>query len=173
MTGVQRVEDDRVGRAFGRHHAELRRFAQRLVGDAEVGADLASEAFTRLVMADRAGRFPDAPRAWLFRVAGNLAASHGRRLAVRNRKEAAVRARATFETGASPEEDVILRERLEDLRRALDRLNGDARVALLLRAAGYDGRAIAERIGRSHAATRVLMSRTRGPLKRDLQAQRS
>jgi RNA polymerase sigma factor (sigma-70 family) len=166
-------DDDRVARAFSLHYAEVRGVVARVVGDADVASELTSESFVRLIIADQAGRFPDKPRAWLFRVATNLAASHGRHRSVETRAAAALEARYGSAPHESPEDGVLLRERLGELRHALDGVMGDGRVALLLSAEGYDGRAIASRIGRTDGATRTLLSRTRAPLRRALLAQQA
>ena len=61
----------------------------------------------------------------------------------------------------SPEAGVLSRERASTLDAALATLSADARSALLLSAQGFSGEEIATAIGRSHAATRTLLSRAR------------
>jgi RNA polymerase sigma factor (sigma-70 family) len=69
---------------FRRHRAELERFALRRLGNREAASDVVQDAFVRFasVFSDRANP-PELqnPRAFLFRVAGNLATDalrHGR-----------------------------------------------------------------------------------------------
>ncbi len=157
----------RTGEAYERHAAEVHGFLVRTVRDGEAAADLLADAFTRLLLEERAGRWPDQPRAWLYRVASNLSMSRGRRLVVATRVDRVLRARHDG-TSAAPEAEVLRRERRGDLDRALARLGADARTALLLAAAGFDGVTIASTIGRSAAATRTLMCRARLQLRDEL-----
>jgi DNA-directed RNA polymerase specialized sigma24 family protein len=71
----------------------------------------------------------------------------------------------------SAESDVIGRERATALEAALGRLSPDARSALLLSANGFSGEEIAGAIGRSHAATRALLTRARIRMRLELQEQ--
>jgi len=159
-----------VADAFGRHAPELRGYLTRAVRDGELAADLTGDAFARLVLADQAGRFPDQPRAWLFRVGINLASSHGRHRQVEIRVASSQRERFVHEPAPSAEQCVIGAERIAELHTMLDMVAGDGRKALLLSAAGYDGESIARQIGRTHGATRALMSRSRILLRRMLEA---
>lgn len=173
METVAPPQADRITCVFSAHEAEIRRFLNRLVRDAEISADLTAETFCRLVVAERAGRFPDQPRAWLYRVASNLATSHGRRRAIETRAMRRLQAQRSDGTAASAEEHVIRRERCAELETALTPIRGDGRLALLMSAAGFPGSAIAARTGRTHGATRTLLSRSRVPIRRRLAELRS
>lgn len=155
VAGVQ------TGEAYERHAAEINGFLVRTVRDSEAAADLLADTFTRLLLEERAGRWPDQPRAWLYRVASNLAMSRGRRLQVALRVDRVLQARYGDRVSDSPDLEVLRRERRGDLDRALALLGADARAALLLAAQGFDGATIAGMIGRSEAATRTLMCRAR------------
>lgn len=127
-------------------------------------AELTQEAFVRLIREEQAGRGPDQVRAWLFRVATNLAMSRARRRTVARRHEETL-GRQWFESINSQNESI----RRDDWRRArqvLDELPKDARTAVVLAAEGYTGREIATRIGRSEPATRTLLCRARDQLRR-------
>lgn len=162
MAGPQTSE------VYQRHAAEINGFLVRTVRDRETAADLLADAFTRLLLEERAGRWPNQPRAWLYRVASNLAMSRGRRLQVAARADRVLRARHVERVSDSPDAEVLRRERRGDLDRALALLGADARVALLLAAQGFDGVAIAATIGRSEAATRTLMCRARMRMRDEL-----
>lgn len=69
----------------------------------------------------------------------------------------------------SPEAGVLRRERRADLESLLESLPADARTALLLSRDGFTGTEIAVQIGRSHAATRSLLSRARVQLRLELE----
>ena len=61
-------------------------------------------------------------------------------------------------------------ERDAELHHALAGLSPDARAALLLAAEGFAGQEIAASIGRTEAATRTLMCRSRAQLRLVLEA---
>lgn len=161
VVGSRPVIGARTGEAFERLSGELHGFLVRTVRDQESAADLLADAFTRLLLEERQGRWPEQPRAWLYRVASNLAMSRGRHLQVVARVDRVLRGAYHEPREASPDVEVLRRERRGDLDRALDQLATDARTALLLAAQGFDGRAISEAIGRSELATRALMCRSR------------
>jgi len=148
--------------AWTDHHEELYGFLVRTTRDPEMAADLLCEAFLRLTREVRAERTPDNVRAWLYRVAGNLAVSRGRRIAAGLRW--LTRTMAAGRTAAvddPPEIHVLAQEGRAELVGTLDDLSPDARAALLLSAEGFSGAEIADAIGRSEAATRTLLCRTR------------
>ena len=60
---------------------ELFGFLVRSTRDEVAAEDLVQETFLRLTAEVRQGRVPDNVRAWLYRVASNLAISRGRRVA--------------------------------------------------------------------------------------------
>jgi RNA polymerase sigma factor (sigma-70 family) len=151
----------RTGDAYAQYAAEVNGYLVRVVRDPEAAADILADAFTRLVLEERAGRWPDQPRAWLYRVASNLAMSRGRHLQVAIRVDRVLRASQADRVADSPDAEVLRRERRGDLDRALANLGPDARAALLLAAQGFDGATIASTIGRTEAATRTLMCRSR------------
>ena len=162
------VAGAQTGEAYERHATEIYGFLVRTVRDADVAADLLADAFTKLLVEERGGRWPDQPRAWLYRVASNLAMSRGRRLQVAARVDRVLQARHRDRASDPPDIEVLRRERRGDLDRALARLPADARVALLLAAQGFDGATIAVTIGRSEAATRTLMCRSRLRMREEL-----
>lgn len=157
-----------TGDAYEQHAAEVHGFLVRTVRDGDVAADLLADAFTTLLVEERGGRWPDHPRAWLYRVASNLAMSRGRRLQAAARVDRALQARHQDRESASPDAEVLRRERRGDLDRALSLLGADARAALLLAAQDFDGATIAVTIGRTEAATRTLMCRSRMRLRDEL-----
>ena len=80
LTPVQvGVAGAQTGDAYGRFATEVHGFLVRTVRDDDVAADILADAFTALLVEERGGRWPDHPRAWLYRVASNLAMSRGRR----------------------------------------------------------------------------------------------
>ncbi len=68
--------------AYEQYREEIVRFLRVRTRDAEAAEDLTHETFLRLHREVIEGRGPTDPRAWLYRVAANLATSRGRRTAV-------------------------------------------------------------------------------------------
>jgi RNA polymerase sigma factor (sigma-70 family) len=157
--------------AFEEYHAELLSFLRRACRDDEAAEDLAQETFLRLAREVDAGRTPEHIRAWLYRVASNLVVSRARRAHTvvdwlrRHGPVASAEDRVP-----SPEEGLLRRERQGELETLMESLPADARTALLLSGQGFTGLEIAAAIGRSHAATRTLLTRTRINLRLALEA---
>ncbi len=147
--------------------AGLERYVRSLVRDPDDAADVCQEAFVRLVLAAREGRMPDAPGAWVHRVAHNLIVSEARR---RRTGERAAERLAEGGPIASTEDTIIRRERDRHLAAALGDASRDDRAAMLLAAEGYRAREIGQRLGRTELATRALLCRARGRLRAALAA---
>ena len=151
-----------IAAAFRDHSAAIQGTALRSTRDPEVAADVTQEAFLRLVAEAQAGRFPDNVGAWLYRTSANLIVSRARRAAVARRLAPRL---ARFDRPAEPDAIAVLQEQHHELHAALATLSAADRVALLMAANGATGEEIARRLGRSHAATRTLLSRARGRLR--------
>jgi len=161
-TGRAEVDDDRfVAEAFEAHRTELFSFLRRATNDAAAAEDLLQETFLRLTREARAGRRPDHLRGWLYQVAANLATSRGRRAAVALRWLRGLGSGAAATPFNPPEAGFIAQDRASSIERGLLGLGSDARTALLMAGHGFSGAEIAVAIGRSEAATRTLMSRSR------------
>ena len=163
-----------VASAYEAHHAEVFAFLSRATRDASAAADLLQETYLRLTNEARDGRAPLEVRAWLYRVASNLAISSGRRQTTARRwfgRNGSQEREAM--TAPSPEAGIVTREGVAEMERVLGGLSADARLALLLSSEGFAGEEIAESIGRSAAATRTLLARARARVRvrRELYAQ--
>lgn len=157
------VYADRIVAAYDEHQRSLYTFARAMLGDADLADDCVQDTFLRLVrIAEAAGDMPDNVGGWLHRVCTNVVMSQLRRRKVRNRIRSIVAPRPDV---PSAEETMVHRERHDRLRIHLDALAPDARMAVLLAAGGLTGRQIASALGRSEAATRVLISRARRRLR--------
>jgi len=162
--GVNRAAgaDALVVAAWTAHHAEIFAFLVRTTRDTVVAEDLLQEAFLRLTRETRAGRAPDNVRAWLYRVGANLATSRGRRVSCALRALVRIGSSGgTTRLDDAPETGYLQREGRAALVGALADLSPDARAALLMSSEGFSGAEIAAAIGRSDAATRTLLCRTR------------
>ncbi len=168
---ARRATDELVTAAYRAHQRELYSFALHGTRDPEAAEDLTQEAFVRLLREVADGHTPDNVRAWLYRVVANLIVSRGRRSTVADRWRSFLGQRD--ETHESPELLTLRRESNQGVRDALGDLSADARTALLLAASGFSGREIATTIGRTEAATRVLLCRARLQLRQRVEAAES
>ncbi len=132
---------DAVATAYDDHQPELYAFLLRTTRSPEAAEDLLQETFLRFGREVAAGRTPDNARAWLYRVATNLAVSRGRHLQVLDRFQ---RRPTTVTHADSAEVEVLRRER-----------------TAALAAQGFTGAEVAALLGRSESATRTMLCRAR------------
>ncbi len=139
---------------YAKHHASLFRYAQRLVGDADVAADVSQEAFVRLMEQSVA---PEKVKSWLFTVTTNL---------VRDRARTKDRHRRLLRRPAAkpdPPESLEKRaertERVAAVRAALEQLAPRDRKILLMREEGFRYAEIAEVIGVAESSVGTLLAR--------------
>jgi RNA polymerase sigma factor (sigma-70 family) len=139
------------------------RHLRYLTGDRELAEDLTQETFSRLyeLGPGQSGALRR-PRAWLLRVASNLAYNHFRGEKRRVAREEAVRERAPEGgedvTRSGPDVEDVL-----DVRRALAELEPRDRAALLLRHSGFSYLEIAEalEIAKSSVGTTLARAQQR------------
>ena len=145
------------GEVYRTSFEELFRFLHRKVWDPERARDLAQEAFVRALRHE-----PENPRAWLFRVASNLARDEARMVIRRKKHLALLRTEAEEKGGGpDPEERVLAKEEWDQLRSALNALNDRDREILLLWDAGLSYREIAEVTELSPGAVGTTLARAR------------
>lgn len=154
--------DAAVSAAFETHSAAVYGAALRATHDADVAADVMQEAFVRLLLEARAGRYPDHVAGWLHRTSTNVVISRARHESVARRCAPRL---AAGETTATPDEIAVRHEEEATLRAALEALPATDRAVLLLAASGVSGQEIADRTGKSHGATRVALCRARARLR--------
>jgi RNA polymerase sigma factor (sigma-70 family) len=139
-------------------YRELVRFLHRKVWDEDRAHDLAQEAFARGLDHD-----PDNPRAWLFRVAANLARDEARLVIRRKRHLTLLRGEAESTRAAvpPPSDEVERREEMQRVREVLDQLSERDREVLLLWDAGMNYKEIAEQTGLAPTAVGTTLARAR------------
>lgn len=138
--------------SFQEHYADLLRFLARRLGNVEHAADVAQDTYLRLATLSADDSIKE-PRAFLFRVAGNLAIdrlrSENRLSSLHAEEEAALE---LHDPAASPENSLLACEALAQLDEALGQLPDKARLALLLnRLEGLTHAQIAERLSVSES----------------------
>lgn len=166
-----------VARLFAEHHAALYRYLTRLTGDPDAAADAAQEAFVRLLTRSLPPPIPGAPgrtaagpdgetgghsaeRAWLYRVATNVALEQARTATRRRRLLAAAPGRAPLaDPPPAPDAALEAGERRARVAAALAVLPERDRAALLLREAGFAHREIGEAVGTTTGAVGTVIAR--------------
>ncbi len=145
------------GEVYRATFQDLVRFLHRKVWDLERARDLAQEVFVRALKHD-----PDQPRAWVFKVATNLARDEARTVIRRKRHLALLKTDAEAGDGvATPDEELASQERWAQVRRALDALSHRDREVLLLWDAGLNYREIADVMELSTGAVGTTLARAR------------
>lgn len=129
---------------YNHHHGWLYGWLRRRLGSAEDAADLAHDAFLRLLAGPAPARPLREPRAFLTTVAHGLVVNHWRRLEIERAYLDAL-AHQPQPLAPSPEDRALVLEALYEIDAMLQRLSERARRAFLL--AQLDGLTYAE-IGR-------------------------
>jgi len=149
---------------FLRHYAALLRVVGGIVGDAAAAEDVVQETFLRLY------RSPPQDnthiRAWLYRVAANLASNHLRRERRRAHREALQTSYAHANKGdADVEEKLVRDDEAFRVRAALARLSPRDRACLWLRYSGASYAEIAAALGIKRSAVGTVLARARARFK--------
>jgi RNA polymerase sigma factor (sigma-70 family) len=147
-----------VAAAYDTHAASIYGLALRATRDPELAADITQEAFLRLLTESQRGRYPDNVGGWLYRTSSNLIISRARRASVARRFAPRLVQR---DEPSGPDAIVLGNEQHRELGAALATLSVADRVALVMAAQGATGEEIARHLGRSHSATRTLLTRAR------------
>ena len=155
---VARAQADRAAFAapYDRHFAGVYGYCYRELGSAERAEDAAQQVFAQalgsLPRYREQGRF----RSWLYAIAHHVIAAQRRA----DRADASLDALPEVaDARASPEDQALGSLARGDLLAAVARLPADQRRVVALRIAGLKGREIAEVLGRSHEAVRMLQHR--------------
>jgi RNA polymerase sigma-70 factor (ECF subfamily) len=131
VTRLRRGERTAIGEAYAAHHAAVRAFARRLVGDEMAAEDIVHDVFVRLPDAVARFRGESPLRGFLIGVAANRARHHIR--AAMRRRRAMDRLAEREPGGVANPGELAMRRRLADrLTAALDELPLDQRVAFVL-----------------------------------------
>ena len=147
---------------FAAHQPGLLRYLSRAVGHREAARDLTQDVFVRIAGSDILPASDDERRAWIFRIARNLAIDHQRRQSVRHEETAPPRA----EGAVQPQQDTSLA--VNEALAALDPLDRD--VFLMREVAGLSYAEIAAACDLTVAAVRSRLHRARLELRDRLQA---
>ena len=144
--------------------ADLVRYLHRKVWDGERASDLAQEAFTRALQAEARGTVPENGRAFVFRIAANLARDEARLVVRRRRHLALLKVEAETAAEPDPAEELERTQREQAARAALDTLSDRDREVLLLWDAGMSYTEIAQQTGLAVGAIGTTLARARRKL---------
>lgn len=103
------------------------RFSYRLLGNPEEARDLTQETFFRLFQAMDGGPPIDNLKSWLYTVAANLCTNQLKKKAQRRRDTG-----FSDRNGRSQEEELVIRQESESLRRCLSQLDKRDQILLML-----------------------------------------
>ncbi|OKH88243.1 RNA polymerase sigma factor [Thalassospira sp. TSL5-1] len=151
-------------RIFQENYDNLLRFlTRRMGGDAQRAADIAQDTYLRLAAAPVSDGKIDNPRAYVYRVAGNLAIDWMRREKrhfASSQSDAGQVPEQVEDPKPSPEMTVMGRQQLALIDRALDRLPENPRRALLMfRMDGFSHARIAQELGVSESMVAKYIAR--------------
>jgi len=135
-------------------YPSLSRYVHRFTGDTDAAADIVQDSFLRLLEHDLPR---DEARPWIFVVATNLARDGVRKKERRRRLLVANQERTSAAT--SPLDDLERTERIELVRKALERLPERDRQMLLMREEGFRYTEIAEAVGVRSTSVGALVAR--------------
>lgn len=157
---------------YDRHVARVYRHIYYLVGDLSEAEDLTAQAFLQAWEAIHRYEVRGAPFAsWLLRIAHNLAVSH-----LRSRRQKAQLPEELVDEGLhrNPEEALQQQADEERVREAILRLRDEQRQVIILRfVEEMEYREVAEIIGKSVAAVRVIQHRALNNLRKQMQMQKA
>jgi len=168
---LRRAYPAALGALYDQHHAAVRAFARRLIGEDAAAEDLVHEVFVSLPGAARRFQGNSSLRTFLIAIAVNHARHH---LRSASRNHAAM-ARFAEEPGAHVQDPEHLAQRASlarALAHAMDALPLDQRVAFVLSEVdGYTSREAAEITGAPQATVRTRVFHARQKLRAMLEQQ--
>ncbi len=127
--------------AFSEHQDSLKRFLARRLGNVTLAEDLAQETWLRAARIDAAGEVGN-PRAYLFRIAANLALDHQRHVNRGVEIEAGPDFDSVADRTPSPEHVALHRSEFARLQRVVEGLTPRCRAVFIL--AKFEERTYAE-----------------------------
>ena len=129
---LRSAEPAALGEAYDAHHAAVRAFARRLVGDEASAEDLVHDVFVTLPKAVRRFRGDSSLRTFLISIAVNHSRHHLRAAARRRAAMERLGSEPVVQPGADPDGSARRHAIARALTHALDQLPLDQRVAFVL-----------------------------------------
>ncbi len=127
------ADEEPIATAVITYYEELRVFLRRKVGCPAAAADILQETYIRVATAQAGGGI-DNPRAYLYRVAANLATDHQRRHRVHDRLfDPEAIPETVVDHGPDAERSLTAKQRLNRLRQAVAELPPRCRTVFVMR----------------------------------------
>lgn len=169
LAAARQRDPDALARIHETYYRSLFGYIAYRVGDAVVAEDLTSEVFMRLLDAFQRGDGPrTALRGWLFRVASNVVNDYHRN---QHRAHHVALDESLPMEGEEPLEALHRRLTHEALAQALAELTPDQQTVIALRyGSGLSIHEVAEVLGKSEAAIKMLQARALAALARKMTA---
>ncbi len=156
---ARRVEFESL---YAQHSREVWALAYARWMDSDLAMDITQEAFLRLWRQWEAGDEIQNPRAWVLRVARNLAEDYAKSAFRRNGTQPPELLNGVRSSQPMPIEKLEREEQFAQLRAVLDELApGDREILTLRYGLDYDANAIAERLEIAVTAVHMRLSRAR------------
>jgi RNA polymerase sigma-70 factor, ECF subfamily len=147
---------------YEQHSREVWALAYGRWMDADLAMDITQEAFLRLWKQWEHGEDIQNPRAWLLRVARNLAEDYAKSAFRRNGTQPPELLNGVRSTQPLPAEEMERQEQFAQLRAVLEELSpGDREILTLRYGLDYDANTIAERLDVAVTAVHMRLSRAR------------
>lgn len=162
---LKQYDPEAVSEVVKNHGAALHRYVAAIVGDYHLAEDIVSETYVRVLEHIHTYAYTGAPfRAWLYRIAHNLAINAVRREQPVADEEALLQIVASE---ADPEQAAQQGEERAALRRALLKLTDEQQQVLLLRfVSGQSTAEVARALQKSEGAVKQLQFRAMRSLAR-------
>jgi RNA polymerase sigma-70 factor (ECF subfamily) len=164
LVSCARADLDAFAAIYDRHFAGIYGYCFRELGSADLAEDAAQQIFEQALLSlpryREAGKF----RSWLYAIAYRVIATQR---GARSRPALAL-TDDVADPASSPEQHALDAVERDELLAAIARLSQEQRLVIELRMAGLKGREIAEELGRSHEAVRMLQHRALDRLGADL-----
>lgn len=162
-----RRDPEAFGELYDRHVVRVYRHIYYLVGSPAEAEDLTAQTFLQAWEAIERYQIRGAPFvSWLLRIAHNLAVSH-----LRSKRERAQLHDGIVDEGARRDPEAVAEQKADEerVRQAILKLRDEQRQVIILRfVEDLDYREVAEIIGKSVAAIRVIQHRALNALRRQL-----
>jgi RNA polymerase sigma-70 factor (ECF subfamily) len=162
-------EQEAFGLLYDKHVVRVYRHLYYMVGNTAEAEDLTAQTFLQAWEAIGRYEIRGAPfSSWLLRIAHNLGVSY-----LRSRKESSQLPETLIDHGSQRNPEEVLQRQLdgERVRQAILQLRDEQRQVIMLRfVEDLDYREVAEIVGKSVAAVRVIQHRALNALRRQMKA---
>lgn len=172
LDGARELDLDILARIHDRYYEAIYRYVHYRVGDSQIAEDAASEVFLRLLNALHNGKAPKSSlRGWLFGTASHIVNDHYRARYRQKDEDLEHHEVHPAPEAASPEFSLQRAWAHTELRSALAELTEDQQQVVALRfGQGLTHRDVAQLMGKSEGAVKLLQLRAIRSLRRLLEA---